>query len=144
MAEFYTSLSNVEMSSQISDMLNLYNKWYTTFTPFSIMATSARYFVEIEGQKIVGCASHIQSYENLSKIQHVCVLPTHRCKGIAKRLTELAISYCNTEYVYMTIREDNMPSLSLAQALNFRYVTKHRFRDHWTLTFGRRQDNGIR
>ena len=141
MAEFYVSLSNYEMATQVAALVNEYNRWYTMFSAQTLLLSSARYFVEIEGNKVVGCASHTQEFDTLTKVQHICVLPTHRQRGIARKLTELAIVNSDTEYVYMTIREDNVPSRRLAETLDFRYVRKHWFRDHWTLTFGRRRDH---
>jgi RimJ/RimL family protein N-acetyltransferase len=142
MAEFYVSLSANEMSRQIATMINKYNRWYMNFSAMSIRLSTACYFVEVEGDRVVGCASYVPEYENITKVQHVCVLPTHRGRGIAKKLVTLAINNCPTEYVCMTIREDNLPSIRMAESLEFRYVNKHWFRDHMTLTFGRRTDHG--
>jgi len=141
MAEFYVSLSNYDMAMQIADLINKYNKWYTMFSAQALLLSPARYFVEIEGDRVVGCASHIQEFDTLTKVQHICVLPSHRQRGIAQKLSNLAIANADTEYVYMTIRKDNAPSISLAESLDFRYVREHWFRDHWTLTFGRRRDH---
>jgi ribosomal protein S18 acetylase RimI-like enzyme len=141
MAEFYVSVSERSMAEQISNMLNQHNKWATKFSAQSLIMTPARYFVELENTIVVGCASHLRQYDTLTKIQHICVLPQHQRRGIAKRLTNIAIDNSETEFVYMTIREDNIASLSLAQSLEFRYITKHWFRDHWTLTFGRRKNS---
>lgn len=142
MAGFYVSVEKQDMAGQVAKMINDHNRWYTTFSAFSILQSAANYFVELEGSRVVGCAASMQDYENLSKIQHICVLPSHRGRGLAKHLTESAICSSKTEYVYMTIREDNIPSLKLSEALNFKYVKRHWFRDHWTLTFGRRRDDG--
>jgi ribosomal protein S18 acetylase RimI-like enzyme len=139
MAEFYVSVSEQDMAVQIANMLNQYNKWTTKFSAQSLLMTPARYFVELENTIVVGCASHLREYETLTKIQHICVLPTYQRRGIAKRLTNLAIDHAETEFVCMTIREDNVASLKLAQSLGFKYITKHWFRDHWTLTYGRRK-----
>lgn len=140
MAEFYVSLSNYEIATQIAALINKYNKWYVMFSAQAILIGHARYFVEIESNRVVGCASCIQEFGTYTKLQHICVLPTHRRRGIAYKLTELAIANSNTEYVYMTIREDNIWSIRLAESLNFSCARKHWFRDHWTLTFGRRRE----
>ena len=141
MAEFLISMSNQEVAAQVSDMVNKYNKWYMRFSAQSILMMPARYFIEVEGPLVVGCASSIKDYPALTRIQHICVLPTHRKRGIARKLTEIAIKRCDTEYVYMTIRDDNFASIGLATSLGFVYVKKHWFRDHWTLTFGRRREH---
>jgi ribosomal protein S18 acetylase RimI-like enzyme len=141
MAEFYVSVPEISMADQISIMLNQHNRWATKFSAQSLIMTPARYFVELENTTVVGCASHLKQYDTLTKIQHICVIPQRQRRGIAKRLTNIAIDNSETEYVYMTIREDNIASLNLAQSLEFRYITKHWFRDHWTLTFGRRKNS---
>ena len=141
MAQFFMSLSNHELASQIASLINKYNNWLTAFSAHSLLLTPANYFVEVVGKEVVGCAAHIKEYDTLTKIQHICVLPMYRKKGIAKKLTELAITNADTEYVYMTVREDNIASLSLASSIGFVYVKKHWFRDHWTLTLGRRRDH---
>ena len=141
MAEFYVSLTEQEMAAQVAVMLNQHNRWATRFNAWSIANTPARYFVELDGGRVVGCASHIQDYPTLTKIQHICVLPAYRGRGIATKLTKMAIMHCETDLVYMTIREDNAASLALSRSLGFVYVTRHWFRDHWTLTFGRRRDH---
>jgi ribosomal protein S18 acetylase RimI-like enzyme len=139
MAEFYVSVSENDMATQIVSMINQYNKWSTKFSAQSILMTPARYFVEIENSTVVGCVSCLTECETLSKIQHICILPSHRRKGLATRLTNIAIDNSETEYVYMTIREDNIASLNLAKHLEFIYITKYWFRDHWTLTYARRK-----
>lgn len=144
MAEFYVSLSDREIATQIANSLNEYNRWASWFSAQSILMTPARYFVELEGSRVVGCASHLEEYPTLTKIQHIYVLPECRGRGIAKKLTEMAIRHCPTEQIYMTIREDNTASLALARSLGCTYVNRHWFRDHWTLTFARRRDDGCR
>jgi ribosomal protein S18 acetylase RimI-like enzyme len=141
MAEFYTTLTTEQMASQIAAMVNRYNRWATKFSARTLMVTPARFFTEIYGSRIVGCASHIRVASTLTKIQYICVLPEFRGRGIAKKLTASAIAHADTDVVIMTIREDNAASLALARSLNFYYVQKHWFRDHWTLTFGRKRSH---
>jgi len=141
MVEFYVSLSNHDIAQQVTTMVNTYNRWYTKLSTQALLISSASYFTEIECNRVVGCASFVHEYNNYTKIQHICVLPSHRQRGIAHRLSELAIANSKTEYVYMTIREDNISSIKLAKSLKFVYIKKHWFRDHWTLTFGRRREH---
>lgn len=138
MAEFYVSLSNIEIASQIALLINKYNLWNTIYTTDTIYKSPATYFVELANSQVVGCASTLIILPTLSKIQHICVMPEFRHKGIATKLVKLAINTINTEYLYMTIREDNIPSLALANTLHFSYVRKCWFKDHYTLTVGRK------
>ena len=139
MAKFYVSLSTTDMAVQIASLINKYNLWGTKYTANMICNLSASYFVEIVNSRVIGCASILELHPTLSKIQHICVVPEFQCKKIATKLTKLAIEMCSTEYLCMTIREDNKPSLCLAKTLGFKYIKKHWFRDHYTVTVGRRK-----
>lgn len=137
MAEFYVSVSTGEMAAQIANLINRYNQWYTTYTPATISIMPANYFVTLDLDRVIGCSANIKEYPTLSKIMHVCVVPEYRKKGIAKSLVELSIQNCDTDYVYMTIRKDNVPSLRMANSLGFKFIKQDWFKDHWTLTLGR-------
>ena len=137
MAEFYVSVSTQDMATQIADLINRYNQWYTTYTPMAISIMPANYFVTLDIDRVIGCSANIKEYPTLSKIMHVCVVPEFRNKGIAKSLVELSIQNCDTDYVYMTIRKDNIPSLRMANSLGFKFIKQDWFKDHWTLTLGR-------
>ena len=141
MSEFYVSLSEEEMAFQIANMLNAYNKLYVKHTTASIRNGVSKYFVEITSpSQVIGCAGLTKEYPVLSRIHHICIHPNHRKKGIAKKLINIAMSNCDTEYVYMTIREDNKPSIAMAFSMGFIYVNKawSRNHDHFVITVGRR------
>lgn len=140
MAKFYISLSAMEIATQIALLINKHNLWATKHTANTIYTTPAYYFVELINSRVIGCASSLKICPTLSKIQHICVVPEFRHKTIATKLTKLAIEASDTKYICMTIREDNVPSLRLANTLNFKYIRKHWFRDHYTITVGRRKD----
>lgn len=141
MAEFYVSLSQKEMARQIAALINLHNKLYKRHTERTIYRDKADYFVEVVGNMIVGCAGLSRRDTNLSEVRHVCVHPDFRQRGIGKKLVNLAIANCKTDYVYMTIREDNIPSLKMAQSLGFVLVKKHWSVDHHVITVGRRKNH---
>jgi len=140
MAVFNVSIKDYDIAFQIANMINLYNKWGKRFTADTILSSQASYFIELYGNKVVGCASSVREFQTLSKIQHVCVLPEYRKSGIAVKLMNLVINNCGTEYVYMTVREDNAASLAMAKTMSFRYVQKSWYRDHWTYVLTRRCD----
>jgi len=139
MADFYVSVGEDVMARQVADMVNRHNKWYTKFSAESLLMAQGRYFVELLGTRVVACAGAVQEYPTLSKIMHVCVLPEFRRQKLASKLAEMAIANCSTEHVYMTVREDNMPSLRMAESLGFSFVRKDWFKNHYTYTLGRRR-----
>jgi len=140
MAKFVVPLTNYDLAGQVAAMVNTYNQWYTVFTPHRILTSPSLYLVELCFNQVAGCAALTKEYPQLSKIQHLCVLPQYRKKGIAKRLVEQAIANCSTEFVCMTIREDNVASLALAKSMEFHFINKNWFRDHWTYLVARPKD----
>ena len=139
MAEFYVSLSDDQIASQIATLLNLYNKLYRTHTADTIKNSNSNYFVEINRNEVVGCAGMLQESPMMSKIYHISVKPEVRGKGVAKKLVCLALIHCPTEQVYMTVREDNLASLRLAYTLGFVPLNKTWSRDHYIITVGRKR-----
>lgn len=140
MSNFYVSLSKADMAAQIAGLLNQHNKLFVSHNTHTILNKSADYFVEVDGGRVVGCAGLSKTEPNLSLIQHICVNPFHRNKGVAKKLVNLAIVNCDTDFLYMTIRDDNMPSLHLAMVLGFVFVKQYVSRDHSVITMGRKKD----
>jgi len=141
MANFFVSVTQRAMACQIASLINLHNKLYRRHTVNTISNDKADYFVEVVGDKVIGCAGLAQRDTNLCEVKHVCVHPDFRKKGIGKKLVELAIAHCDTDYVYMTIRDDNIPSLKMAQSLGFVPVKQHWSHDHYVITVGRRKNH---
>lgn len=138
MAEIYVALSTIEMASQIADMLNKHNKLNINYTGQSLLSSAGRYFVEIERNKVIGCVASQAEPPELTKLFHACVLPERRKHGVARKLMELAISQCKTPYVYGTIREENIASLTMVKKLGFVPAKKDWHKDHYVITVGRR------
>jgi ribosomal protein S18 acetylase RimI-like enzyme len=127
MAKFYSSLSDDEIATQIAILLNTYNQLTIQHSMLSIKNSAANYFVEISRtangfSRVVGCVGLLKEGYNLSRIYHVCVHPEYRQLGIAKKLINIAMQRCETSNVYMTIRDNNIPSLRMAGSLGFRYI----------------------
>lgn len=141
MAEFYVSVSQIQMADQIATLINLHNKLYKRHTKHSIMREKTEYFVELEGGKVIGCAGLARRDDNLCEVKHVCVHPNARRRGIASKLVKLAIAHSPADYVYMNINEHNEASLKMAQSLGFVYVRKFFNIDHYVITVGRRKNN---
>jgi len=145
MAEFYISLSNSEIAAQIATLLNAYNQLYARHNAYTIKSSASNYFIEVGriGQganQVIGCIGLLKEFSSLSKIHHIAVHPNFRRLGIARRLINIAIQNCETSHVYMTIREDNLPSLRMASSLGFNFIDKKwsRNHDHMVITAGRR------
>jgi len=142
MAQFYVSLSQNEMADQIATLLNTYNKLYKCHTAATICREKTDYFVEVVNDRVVGCVGLTQRDADLCEVRHACVSPDYQRKGIGKKLVELAIANCPTNYIYATIREDNAPSLKMVQSLGFSFVRKHWNVDHFVITVGRKRNHG--
>lgn len=138
MASFFVSLTNEEIAKQIANLINKYNYLYVKHNGFTIATHTTNYFVEIFGNKVVGCTGIIEENANWSIIKHVCVEPKFRKKGIARKLINLSIQNCKTRYIYMTIREDNIASLYMANKLGFTVIKQEWSKDHYLVVVGRK------
>lgn len=138
MAEFYVALSVEAMASQIAKMLNKHNRLYKSHTGWSVSNEPCKYFVEVVGDRVIACAGLVQEREDLSKIMHVCVEPEYRRRGLAKKLIQVALDNCKTMLIYMTIREDNRPSLRMAESMGFVKANQYWSKDHNVIIVGRK------
>ncbi len=134
MAEFFTTLSSEEMAQQIAALLNMQNKLYKHHTARTIMSTATNYFVEVEGGVVIGCSGLIKEFPTLSKNYHTSVHPNYQGMGLGTKLKKTVMANCETQYIYSTIREDNIASLRLASKLGWSYVKKEWSRDHYLIT----------
>lgn len=142
MAEFYVSLSQSEMAEQMACMVNKHNNLRRKRTKHTMLKDQADYFIEVVRNKVIGFAGLAKQDTNLCEIKHVCVDPEFRKRGIASKLVKLAIANCPTDYVYMVISEENIPSLTMAKSLGFVMVKKQWGRGHHVIIVGRNKAHG--
>jgi ribosomal protein S18 acetylase RimI-like enzyme len=142
MADFYLCTGKNYIAEQIAELINKYNKWYIIHTTESVLNSMSKYFVHMEGERVVGCAACLYEYPTLSKVLHVCVVPECRKQKIASKLVSMAIKNCVTDNVYMIIREDNVASRRLAVSLGFIEVRARWFKDHNVIYYARRVNEG--
>lgn len=137
MSDFYITLPTENIAAQIANLLNMQNKLYRKHDAYSVMHGATIYFIEVEGDRVIGCTGLLKEEESLSKSYHTSVLPDTQRRGIATKLLQTAMDNCETRYVYGTIREDNIPSLRLVQKLGWQMIRKDWSRDHWVITMAR-------
>jgi ribosomal protein S18 acetylase RimI-like enzyme len=125
MANFYISLPADEIARQVAGLLNNYNYLKRKMTGWSILNSPATYFTEIYGDKVVGCSAILRETETVTLQFHLCVDPAWRRRGIARKLKQLSMSYVETPFVYVTIREDNAASIALSLSEGFILIRKN-------------------
>lgn len=135
---FYVTLTKEEMAAQVAALLNSYNRLTTKHTMHTIMYAPQDYFIEVYGNIVAGCAAILYENNAWSKIKHVSTRMEFRRRGIARKLIQTAMKCCHSENVYMTIRADNNPSLSMAQSLGFVEVKREWIIDHYLIAMGRK------
>lgn len=138
MANFFVSLTSREIACQIAFLINKYNNLYIVHNWFTVNSSAIDYFVEIIENRIIGCAGILRETGNWSVIKHISVIPEFRNKGVANKLINLAIQHCKTDYVYMTIREDNLASLNMANKTGFTRLRREWSKDHYIVVVGRK------
>jgi len=138
MAEFYITLPTQNIATQIAELLNLQNKLYVVHNVLTVMKSKAKYFVEVEGDKVVGCSALIKEHPTLSKSYHTSVRPGYQRKGLASKLLKTAMDNCETRYIYGTIRQDNIASIGLVEKLGWQQIRKDWNKDHWVVTMAKK------
>ncbi len=115
----HLTLSEQDIASQISTLINTYNGWQINYSTQSILNNNITYFVELNQNLVIGCVG-LQFENNLnSKIVHLCVHNSYRKKGIGKKLIITAINNCKTNKINAQIRNTNFNSLYLFYRLGF-------------------------
>lgn len=133
MANFYVSLPAEEIARQVADLLNKHNKLRMRHSVWSLMNSAAAYFTEIYGDRVVGCSAILRETEDVTRQFHLCVHPDFRRMGIARKLKRTSLSHVETPFVYVTIREDNIASITLNVSEGFKIIKKDWSQDHYVL-----------
>lgn len=144
MAEFYLSVPEADIASQIAKLLNRNNLLYKIHTAKSVQNSAAIYFFEAIQSRIIGCTAIVKESSEITRSLHTCVDPKFRNLKIASKLLATAINNCSTAYMYAMIRENNLPSIKLYVSLGFRYMNKElsKSRDHYLIKMWRNVNNG--
>jgi len=136
--KIFTTMSVVHIATQIAEMINSYNKLYKVYSTNDILTGTIDYFVEIVGDKVVGCIGLERRTLRVYTIRHLSVLQNYRGKGLGKKLIGVALENCNTD-VEMMIREGNLASIRAALSMNFNAVSVFTNIDHRVIKFLRRR-----
>lgn len=115
MAEFYVPKNKDELAAQVAVLLNQHNRLTKVHSQFTINGSPAKYYIElaqfVDGgafiSKVVGCVGLTQESPTLTRLHHLSVDVLFRNKGLAKNLIKSALKYCQTEFIYMKVRDDN-------------------------------------
>lgn len=142
MADFYMTLPAEEISRQVAELLNTHNQLRKHHTPRTLKMARGAYFVDIIAGQVIGCSAIHQENAQLTRQFHLCVHPDWRRRGIARKLKLASLAHVTTPYVYVTIREDNIPSIRLSTSLGFVLVKKDWAGDHHIITLGRMMIDG--
>lgn len=137
MVEFYMTLPAENIAQQVATLLNEHNQLYKNHSARSILSDPGKYFVEVMGDRVIGCSAIMQEDPKLTRQYHLCVHPDFRRRGMARKLKQISLNHVVTPYVYVTIREDNIASLNLNYSFGFVFVKKDKSKDHYVITLGR-------
>jgi len=137
MANFYMTLPAGEVARQVADLLNNHNQLRKYHNAYTVLKHKGAYFVDVVGGNVVGCQAILRENDMLTRLFHLCVHPNYRRQGIARKLKVAALNNVKTPYAYVTIREDNIPSINLNMSLGFVLVKKDWAGDHNVLTLGK-------
>lgn len=143
----FTILSdNILLEKNIADLLNRHNKLRVVHTGHSIACSPVEYIIEpriFKNQIIVaGCIGINKAIGGVSYLKHLCVHDQFRGLGIASKLVKAALKKeMSSKFIFMDIRSDNFPSLSLAEKEGFLIVHCKHLTNYNILTVGKTNDN---
>ena len=138
MATFTIPVHTNDIAAQIAALLNAHNKLRIRYNEAKLMQESGHYFVYMHGDKVVGCTAIRQEGPDMTRQYHTCVHPDFRRQGIAAKLKDFALLNVPTEYVFVTIRSDNLPSIMLNLKYGFTLSKFDVYRDHYVYTLIRK------
>jgi len=127
------------MARDIAGLINSFNRLTVKHSIDSIRNSTTTYFTEICLKFVIGCVG-LSTEPGGSRIKHLCVHPSFRNSGVARRLVQSAIDHSETPTVFMTIRDDNFPCLQLAKSMGFEIWKKTWHIDHFVYVVGRSTD----
>lgn len=119
--KFNFSITDCNIAEQISLLLNTNNRLINNHDSNSIINNKVQYFIRLHEQKVVGCIGLLIE-PRMDKVLHLSVDHTMRRNKIGFNLLNLAINVSVKDVLYMTIRDDNIASLSLAIKCGFNVV----------------------
>ncbi|MDA3908196.1 MAG: GNAT family N-acetyltransferase [Sulfurimonas sp.] len=146
MSNFIIGLDKSSIAEQIATLLNSNNQLKQHYTYSKVLASEETYLLELDGynirhtdnkRKLIGVVGLLQLEENVTLIKHLCVDNKYRNKGVATSLLKQALSVCETKYVQMRVRSDNIPSLNFAEKLGFLYIYHETMAKYHILVLGR-------
>lgn len=103
---------------QVAILLNTNNRLTRIHTAETILQSSVEYFIELNGNIVVGCVGLIRAAP-MDKIVHLSVHQLYRNQGVGKKLLNTVLTNSNHDVLYMTVREDNLSCLNLAKLYGF-------------------------
>lgn len=139
--KFKLTLSDEFIASQIAILLNNNNNLSKYYNTHSIINSTIEYFVELSGSKVIGCVG-LKKELKMDKIVHLSVDYSMRNTGIGNRLLNAAVLNSLKDTLYMSIRNDNVASINLANKIGFSviaYIPKQTY-NIFTLCLFRRND----
>jgi ribosomal protein S18 acetylase RimI-like enzyme len=61
----------------------------------------------------------------MTRVKHLSVQPNLRRMGIGEKLLKYAFTLVESKFIYATVKEENIASLSLCQKVGFKIVAKY-------------------
>lgn len=116
---FLSSLSSYEIGRQIAGLLNDFNHLGSKRSAHDVCRSRTDYIVETNGLYVAGAIGVDRQSYTFTELKHLVVHPRYRKQGIAKYLIEQAVNTVDTKMLFVTVREDNHPSLNLFTSLGF-------------------------
>lgn len=139
MNKFNLTIDTNNLADQIAKLVNLGGQIRYRLAPRSILSGNVKYILEMDGEKVIGIIGLEQKNDKVTEMKFLCVHPGYRKRGLGKKLLEVGIRNASTEYIYGTVRSDNVTNVRNNFRIGMKAIGKYPGRGCNIIVFARRR-----
>lgn len=142
MGRFILTVDSNSLVAQVANLVNSGGQLRFYLSQDAIRYSPIRYLIDLHKDKVIGTIGLHQHNPRVTELKHLCVHPDYRRQGIGKRLLIKGIKATQTEFVYGTVRSDNLVNIRNNFRVGMVPIGRKRKRQYSIIVFARRKDSG--
>jgi ribosomal protein S18 acetylase RimI-like enzyme len=141
MGKFILTVDSNSLVAQVTGLVNAGGQLKFYLTQEATRRSPVRYLIELHKDKVIGTIGLHQHGLRVTELKHLCVHPDYRRQGIGKKLLEKGIKAAQTEFVYGTVRSDNLVNIRNNFRVGMVPIGRKRKMQYSIIVFARRKDS---
>jgi ribosomal protein S18 acetylase RimI-like enzyme len=142
MGKFLLTVDAKSLAAQIASLINSGHQLKFYLTQDTIRYNTVQYLIELHKDKVIGTIGIEQCNPRVSELKHLCVHPDYRHQGIGRKLLEKGVQASPTDFVFGTVRSDNLVNIRNNLRVGMVPIGKRSKRSYSLIIFARRKDGG--